>query len=194
MLEALQSMLADRTTSVAWLFIGIILLSYVLEDLAIVTAAILASQGNLPISWALLAIFIGIATGDLALYGVGRSGRRFRCVRLKLLKMPYFPMAKQRFETHLFLNLFIIRFVPGLRTVGFTLSGFMALPMSLFFGAVVTATALWSGLVFGIIYTFGQQAWLVATQYQWLLIPFALLGLFGVNRLIKTTYLKGVDK
>ncbi|AEF53407.1 DedA family protein [Marinomonas posidonica] len=191
MLETLQSMLADRTTSVTWLLIGIILLSYLLEDLAIVTAAVLASQGNMPIAWALLGIFIGIATGDLALYGLGRSGRRLRCVRLRLLKMPYFHMAKQRFETRLFLNLFIIRFVPGLRTVGFTLSGFIALPVGLFLSAVITATALWSSLVFSIIYTFGQQTWLVATQYQWLLIPVALFGLLSVNRLIKKTYLKG---
>jgi len=194
LLETLQSMLADRTTSVTWLFIGIILLSYLLEDLAIVTAAVLASQGNMPIAWALMGIFIGIATGDLALYGLGRSGRRLRCVRLKVLKMPYFHTVKQGFETHMLLNLFMIRFVPGLRTVGFTLSGFLALPVGLFFGAVIIATALWSGVVFGIIFIFGQQTWLVATQYQWLLIPFALLGLFGVNRLIKKTYLKGVNK
>ena len=51
-------------------FVGIIILSYILEDLAIVTAAILASNQVIPNSLGLIAIFVGIASGDLLLYGL----------------------------------------------------------------------------------------------------------------------------
>lgn len=76
--ESIQTWLNSGEESLLWLMLGIIALSYLLEDLAIVSAAGLATQGLIPPQYALLAIFIGIATGDLGLYYLGKSGRYFR--------------------------------------------------------------------------------------------------------------------
>lgn len=59
--------------------------------------------------FALLAIFIGIATGDIALYYLGRYSRYFRAMRYRLLTNPYFRQVRRRLLARPFINLFTIR-------------------------------------------------------------------------------------
>jgi membrane protein DedA with SNARE-associated domain len=193
LITELQAFLAGGQSSTSLLFFGIILLSYLLEDLAIVTAATLAAQGSLQPSIALLAIFVGISTGDLGLYFLGRYGRKIRFLRYKALTNPYFKVVRTRLHRGAFMNLFIIRFLPGLRSVGFTMSGFFSISLPLFLCAVLSATALWTIIVFSVVYFLGSQAWLQATQYQWLLIPIAIALLFIVNRILNKSLSKGLS-
>tara|TARA_Y100001960_G_scaffold73825_1_gene78532 strand:- start:188 stop:712 length:525 start_codon:yes stop_codon:yes gene_type:complete len=173
--------------------LGIIALSYLLEDLAIVTAAGLATQALIPPQYALLTIFIGIATGDLGLYYLGKSGRYFRGVRYKALTNRHFRVLRTKLRKNAFSSLFVIRFIPGLRTVGFTLSGFFAIPLPTFLLAVISATALWTGVVFSAIYYLGTSAWLQASEYQWVIIPCAITLLLVGNRLMNKTYSRGLS-
>ncbi|MEP3350406.1 MAG: DedA family protein [Marinomonas sp.] len=193
MIAELQAFLAEGQSSNILLFFGIILLSYFLEDLAIVTAGTLAAQGSIMPTTALLAVFVGIATGDFLLYCLGRYGRKVRFLRYKALTNPSFKKLRARFHHNAFLNLFIIRFIPGLRSVGFTLSGFFSIPLFVFFCAVVSATAIWTAAIFYVIYYLGSQAWLQTTQYQWVLIPVAVAVFFIVNRLINKSFTKGLS-
>lgn len=192
-IESIQAWLHSGEESLLWLMLGIIALSYLLEDLAIVSAAGLATQGLLPAQYALLAIFIGIATGDLGLYYLGKSGRYFRGVRYRALTNRYFRTLRAKLRHNSFSSLFIIRFVPGLRTVGFTLSGFFVIPISIFLLAVISATALWTGVVFSTIYYLGTSAWLQSSEYQWVVIPCAIALLFISNRLMNKTYSRGLS-
>ncbi|MEZ8343919.1 DedA family protein [Vibrio cyclitrophicus] len=191
--ESIQAWLNTGEESLLWLMLGIIALSYLLEDLAIVTAAGIATQGLILPQYALLAIFIGIATGDLGLYYLGKSGRYFRGVRYKALTNKYFRMLRTKLRQNAFSSLFVIRFIPGLRTVGFTLSGFFAIPLPTFLFAVISATALWTGIVFSTIYYLGTSAWLQASEYQWIVIPCAIALLFIGNRLMNKTYSRGLS-
>ncbi|MCV2403679.1 DedA family protein [Marinomonas sp. C2222] len=191
MVAELQAFLVNQGSSTLLLFLGIILLSYLLEDLAIVTAGTLAAQGAVSPSIALFAIFLGIASGDLGLYVLGRYGRKVRFLRYKALTNPHFKALRERLHKGAFVNLFIIRFVPGLRSVGFTLSGFFAIPLWLFLCAVILATSIWTVVIFSIIYSLGSQAWLQASQYQWMLIPIGIGILFVVNRVINKSLFKG---
>lgn len=192
-IESIQAWLHSGEESLLWLMLGIIALSYLLEDFAIVSAAGLATQGLLPAQYALLAIFIGIATGDLGLYYLGKSGRYFRGVRYKALTNRYFRTLRTKLRHNSFSSLFIIRFIPGLRTVGFTLSGFFVIPISIFLLAVISATALWTVVVFSTIYYLGTSAWLQASEYQWVVIPCAIALLFISNRLMNKTYSRGLS-
>lgn len=192
MIAELQAFLVSKgASSVLLLFAGIVLLSYLSEDLAIVTAGSLAAQGNIQSSVALLAIFVGIASGDLGLYFLGHFGRRSRYLRYKALTNRYFKVLRTRLQKGTFINLFVIRFVPGLRTIGFTLSGFFAIPLPFFMFAVLSATALWTMIVFSSIYYLGSIAWLQASQYQWMLIPIGVGILFIINRFVNKSLSKG---
>ncbi|MCW8335217.1 DedA family protein [Vibrio paucivorans] len=189
----LQEWITHGGHSLTWLFVGVILLSYLLEDLAIVTAAGLAAQEVMPASWALLAIFVGIATGDLGLYYLGRGARTIRVLRYRSLTNKYFKQVRSLLHRKPFINLFIIRFIPGMRTVGFTLSGFFSIPLSLFLLAVVSATSIWTAVVFGAVYQLGSVDWLQSRGYQWLTIPVAFGVLFAANRILNKSLTRGIS-
>ncbi|AQP35265.1 DedA family protein [Vibrio sp. B1-2] len=189
----IQTFLTAESHSLTLLFIGVILLSYLLEDVAIVTAATLALQNLMPPGLALLAIFVGIVSGDLGLYYLGQVAQRVRPLRYQALTNKHFRTVRRKLHHHTFLNLFIIRFVPGLRTVGFTLSGFFSIPLALFLCSVLTATALWTLIVFSTLYYLGSQVWQQSSPYQWIIIPIAVGLLMLTNRLLNKSFSKGLS-
>ncbi|MBY7667768.1 DedA family protein [Vibrio anguillarum] len=189
----IQTFLTAESHSLTLLFIGVILLSYLLEDVAIVTAATLALQNLMPPGLALLAIFVGIVSGDLGLYYLGQVAQRVRPLRYQALTNKHFRTVRRKLHHHTFLNLFIIRFVPGLRTVGFTLSGFFSIPLALFLFSVLTATALWTLIVFSTLYYLGSQVWQQSSPYQWIIIPIAVGLLMLTNRLLNKSFSKGLS-
>lgn len=164
------------------LFVAVIVLSYLLEDVAIVTAAVAASQGVMPMWSALLAIFIGIASGDVGLYGLGLAARRWRRLRGILLTKAGVRLVRRKLRAHAFSNLFLIRFIPGLRFVGFCLSGFFRVRFNTFVLSVLVATSLWTGLVFTLVYQLGENSW-VKQHLNWGLIPLMVILLLVVNRI-----------
>lgn len=189
----IQTFLTAGSHSLTLLFIGVILLSYLLEDVAIVTAATLALQNLMSPGLALLAIFVGIVSGDLGLYYLGQVAQRVRPLRYQALTNKHFRTVRRKLHHHTFLNLFIIRFVPGLRTVGFTLSGFFSIPLALFLCSVLTATALWTLIVFSTLYYLGSQVWQQSSPYQWIIIPIAIGLLMLTNRLLNKSFSKGLS-
>ncbi|MBU2899319.1 DedA family protein [Vibrio hepatarius] len=188
----IQAWLYAGHTSIWVLFVGIILLSYLLEDLAIVTAATLAVQELMPMSTALFAIFVGIATGDLGLYFIGKSAKRVRFLRYRMFQYRRVRLINRKLHQNALVTLFIVRFIPGLRTVGFTLSGFLDIPIMRFLAAVIGATSLWTILIFGSFYHLGNVAWLKDSHIIWALIPVGLCLMWMLNKIITTTLLRGM--
>ena len=188
----IQAWLYAGHTSIWVLFVGIILLSYLLEDLAIVTAATLAVQELMPMSAALFAIFVGIATGDLGLYFIGKSAQRVRFLRYRMFQYRRVRLINRKLHQNAFVTLFVVRFIPGLRTVGFTLSGFLDIPILRFLAAVIGATSLWTILIFGSFYHLGNVAWLKDSHIIWALIPVGLCLMWMLNKIITTTLLRGM--
>lgn len=175
----------------AVLFLSIILLSYLLEDLAIVTAAVLAADGSMGVGLALSAVFVGIATGDLGLYYLGAWSARWRGFRYKLLTNRSMRYVRSRLKNNTTTNIFIIRFIPGLRTLGYSLCGLFNIDVWRFMAAVLLATGLWTGLIFGLVYQLGSSEWLQTSEYKWWLVPIAVVLLFSTNRIAKQKVIKG---
>nr|WP_162922465.1 DedA family protein [Aliivibrio sp. EL58] len=185
MIHAIQNIFFIQSASLISIFIGIILLSYLLEDLAIITAASLSAQDVITPTMGLLAAFIGIASGDLGLYFLGRLSTRFRLLRYKTLTNTHLRYIRKKLQSNPMLNLFIIRFIPGLRTVGFTLSGVFHIRISTFFISVMSATAVWTAIVFPSVFFLGSSSWVKTSEHQWLLIPIMTMVLFATNRLAR---------
>ncbi|MDA9557349.1 DedA family protein [Vibrio sp.] len=188
MIESVLAWMNTHTDSIGVMVVGIILLSYLLEDLAIVTAAGLAVQDSMPLSMALLAIFIGISTGDLGLYYMGKSGRRFNRLREKALSNKYVDKISHQLHHHAFMSLFIMRFIPGMRTVGFTLSGFFNISVWVFLSAVLIATTLWTAFVFWGIYAVGNSEWLDSPTQKWMVIGSIFVVLLLLNKAISKRF------
>jgi membrane protein DedA with SNARE-associated domain len=187
----LQAWLTSGNTSLTLLCVGIVLLSYLLEDLAIATAATVSVQGHLSPSLALLSIFIGIASGDVGLYLLGRYARNVRWLRYRALTHTSFNVVREKLTQRAFANLFLIRFIPGLRTIGFTLSGFFSIPLPLFMSAVLLATSLWTLVVFTLIYQLGNVVFSALAEWKWGVIPLAFVLLFLMNRFLTPSFTRG---
>ncbi|EKO3811465.1 DedA family protein [Vibrio harveyi] len=186
----LEAWLYQGNVPLSMLFLGIVLLSYLLEDLAIVTAATLAVEQVMPTPLALLAIFTGIATGDIGLYWLGKLAQKVRFFRYRLLRYQRARRVRRTLHRKAFITLFIVRFIPGLRTVGFTLSGFLDVPKMKFLIAVLSATSLWTALIFGSFFQLGSMQWLQQHQINTLLIPIGLVVMLLLNKLISKTLLR----
>ncbi|MHA2826244.1 DedA family protein [Vibrio harveyi] len=187
---ALEAWLYQGNVPLSMLFLGVVMLSYLLEDLAIVTAATLAVEQVMPTPLALLAIFTGIATGDIGLYWLGKLAQKVRFFRYRLLRYQRARRVRRTLHHKAFITLFIVRFIPGLRTVGFTLSGFLDVPKMKFLIAVLSATSLWTALIFGSFFQLGSMQWLQQHQINSLLIPIGLVVMLLLNKLISKTLLR----
>lgn len=185
MINEFQQLISIEGAPIWLIMAGIISLSYLLEDVAIVTAASLSAQELLSPSYALIAIMFGIISGDAGLYLLGVYAKKVRFLRYRIYHNKYFSPLRRRFQKGVFLKLCVVRFIPGLRTAGFTLSGFFSVPFGLFLTSALLSTTLWVALVFSLIYRLGSSAWVQAAQYQWMLILLAAAILYVVNRIVR---------
>ncbi len=163
--------LAIIVAAVAWLW----------EDASLVSGALLAAQGQLSVPVAVIAVFVGICSGDLALYGLGRLAHRWRGLRGWILTNPSSRMLSRRFRRRTMSNILLIRFVPGLRTMGFTLCGLWRVPLHRFLVAMMLAGVAWIAVIFTIVYRLGSSDWLENSPWKWALMGIALLLLILNN-------------
>ncbi len=163
------------------LFLAVIVISWIWEDAALVTAALLAVDDRLSIPIAVLSVFIGICSGDLALYCLGRLAHRWRRLRAWILTNPSSRALSRRFRRSTMTNIMLIRFVPGLRTVGFTLCGLWRITLYRFLVAMMVAGAFWIAVVFTLVYQLGSSKWFESSHWKWSLMLIALFLLVFNN-------------
>ena len=157
------------------LFFLLIAIAWVWEDATVIGGALLAADNYLSIPLAVTAAFIGICSGDIALYYLGRLGIRVRRIRAWIVMNPDSRALRRRFRARTFSNILIIRFVPGLRTVGFTVCGLWLISLKRFLLAMSLAGIIWIAVVFTLIYQLGSSSWLASSPWKWSL---ALIALF----------------
>ena len=165
-----------------WIFFAIILSSYILEDMAIIAAALLATEQLISIPMAASAIMFGIISGDIGLYIIGHSANKHDGIKRKLLSKGRHQRYTDIFNNNLLKNILLIRFIPGLRFVCYTSCGLLKIHPGRFILGITVATALWVSVVFSIIYILGSNAWTENSHWKWALIPVAMLMLYLLNR------------
>lgn len=159
------------------LFLAIIIFAWLWEDGALIGGALLAANGDLSLSYAVCAVLLGIVSGDLGLYGLGVLARRWRGIRARFYRHKQFRKLRVTFKQKTISNILIIRFVPGLRTVGFSLCGLWGVPFYRFCVVMIAAAILWVGCLFSVIYFIGTSGWLIDSNWKWALggVAIALL-------------------
>lgn len=182
--------LLSFSTQTAWVFLVIILVSYVLEDLAIIAAAVIAADQIIPATLAFYAILIGIISGDIGLYFMGYLFKKYPRINQWLNKEGRQPRYETIFKTNLIKNILLIRFVPGLRFVCYTSCGIFRAHLGQFVLAVAIAGIIWVTVVFTLIYQLGSSSWLEYSDWKWLIIPIALSLLIVSNRQVMQRFMK----
>jgi membrane protein DedA with SNARE-associated domain len=143
----LTDLLADllmRFASDPWLLVPLIVAAtFVLEDLATVTVAVLASQMVIEGEVALASAVVGTALGDIALYAAARWARGVSFVSAWLAR-PALTRMLEWVRRHALAVVIVARFVPGLRLPIFAGAGAVRMPLLPFIAAIIVSTLIWT--------------------------------------------------
>ena len=155
----------------------IIAVSWAWEDAAVIAGALLAVDQKLGVPLALTSVFIGIMSGDIALYYLGRFAQKWRGLRGWIMLKPQFRHMSKSFRHKTLFNILLIRFVPGLRTLGFTLCGMWNVSIVRFLIAMTFAGVVWIGLIFTGVYKLGSADFIENSHWKWSLMFIAVFML-----------------
>lgn len=157
-------------------------MSYILEDLAIISAAILAAEQMISVPMAATAILCGIISGDIGLYFMGYLAREKTALKQKLTRHNRHQLLLEAIDENLFVNILLIRFVPGLRFICYTSCGLFKIDFFRFTLSVTIATSIWVMILFSFIYQLGSSSWLENSYWKWAIAPVAIAMLYFFNR------------
>lgn len=131
--------------SAAWL--GILLSTFVFEDVALITALALVARGDVSLLAAFAACFAGIVIGDLALYALGFGFKRFAPLRKWRFLHRQLAWAKSDGGASFTVLIFLSRAIPGTRLPTYLASGFAGYSLARFTLITLLSAALWVSVV-----------------------------------------------
>ncbi len=118
--------------------------SFVLEDVALISAIALMNENKLSFTAAFIAGFLGICIGDLGLYAIGYLGSRFGLEqRFQIFKKHRLAIAKFKESQAMSVSIFISRAIPGTRIPTYVASGFFRYSLWKFIWLTIVSVALW---------------------------------------------------
>jgi membrane protein DedA with SNARE-associated domain len=184
-MDRLLSILSDGSVTSAW-FQGtlIILSTFVLEDPTTIGCGLLVAEDAISFHTAFLALWIGIALGDMGLYGMGRFLGP-QTIRWGLLNEARLTQAQGCFDRNLLLAVVLSRFVPGMRIPTYVGAGiFRASPLR-FLAFTIGATLVWTLLLLGAAVLFGERVLPLLGQFRWPAAGLLLIGIVLIQRLAR---------
>jgi len=140
--------------------------TFVLEDAATIVAGMAVADGTVAMPVALGALYVGIAAGDAALYGVGRLAARYAWAA-RWVRPEQVEPIRRWLDRRLVAAVMSTRFLPGLRLPTYTVCGFLGLSFTRFLLAVVVATLIWTTLLFTAAVWFGDVAATSLGVWRW---------------------------
>lgn len=171
--------------SVALIFLGLFFATFVSEDAACLIGASLVAGGTIGFWWALAACFLGIFTGDVLLYWVGRWAGpgilRTRIAR-RFISETAGRKATNWLNSRGASVIFISRFVTGLRLPTYLIAGALRLNFAKFAIYFLVAALVWTPLLLGSA-AFAQSTLFQGNLFVGALILFLLLS--GLLRLFR---------
>jgi membrane protein DedA with SNARE-associated domain len=173
-----------------WLLcLYIFLFTFVLEDVATVSAALLSSYGHVMPEGAFIALLAGIIIGDLGLYGLGYGASRFKWAQ-KILERKQIVLIHDWLDQREILAVLAARFIPGARLPTYTAMGFFKLSFPKFVGTVFVASVLWTILLFTAIFHVGEVFVDQLETWRWPVAIFMIGLVILLPRLIQKIYRK----
>jgi membrane protein DedA with SNARE-associated domain len=151
-------------------------------EIALVSAALLATQDNLDISpvWVGMAAITGAIIGDSIGYSIGRRygmslferlGRRFP----KHFGPGHVALAKQLFTRWGVWAVFFGRFMALLRILAGPLAGALRMRYRFFLAANATGAICWAGGTTAVVYFLGLAAEKWLSRFSWVALVFAII-------------------
>ncbi len=185
-----------------WMIVVVLAVATVTsEDLACVTAGVLAAKGTFPFLLAVTGCLTGIVLSDVGLFLLGKwCGERI----IRYPPISWFVTArrleigKQLYRRYGGALVISSRFLPGTRMLAYIAAGMLGYPWKRFVVYMSLACSLWTPLVVGFSMKFGGAIlqWL-ETYQRWAMLGFPVavivvwLVLKGFFRLTEALHQKG---
>ena len=166
----------------AALMLIIALISLFSEDLACISAGVLASRGVLHLSNAIIASALGVIVFDVFIYVLGRTFKRAWLMRIPLKWMltekdlDYFTGW---FSKNAVGVLWLSRFIPGSRFPAYFSAGLCRYPFPSFMLHFIASTLVWAPILGILAYLLGQEMMNLYERYYGY-IPQLIIGV-GVS-------------
>lgn len=168
--------------SQALVLLAILLGTFILEDAATVAAALLAAEGVVPHTGALMALYTGILIGDMGLYGLGALAARWERARLWVTEHRMLR-GREFLEGSLFVTLFGARCMPGMRLPTYTASGFLGVPFPRFALYAAVLAAGWATALYSIIAILGETVLAELGPWRWGVAALVIAGAIILPRI-----------
>lgn len=155
------------------LVLAIVLATFILEDIATVTVALLASHMLINSSIAVAALVAGTVLGDLAVYFVARRAAHLPWIARRLNGGGVKPVLAW-LERNAVAMVLVARFTPGLRLPVFAGAGTIGMPARTFMLVITLSTLVWTPGLFWAAGSLGMAELGLLGAYSWVL-PAALI-------------------
>lgn len=164
---------------------GIVFLSFLSEDAAAVSSALLVLGG--PVAWPVgfVSCFLGIWLGDLGIYSAARwAGSpllRSRWLAGRISSQTI-DRLRGKFSRRATATLFVSRFLPGTRVATYVAAGLFSTSLTLFAAVTGCAVLVWVAAIFGLTKLLGMSAlvWFAGAQSKITPVLFAILCVIGI--------------
>ncbi|MCP4898653.1 MAG: hypothetical protein GY906_16900 [bacterium] len=157
------------------------LATFVLEDPTTIGCGLLVAEEKMAFLTALIGVWLGIAVGDIGLYGMGRFGGA-QLARRGHLRSNRARRASQWLERNLVLAVVVSRFVPGMRLPTYVGAGILRTSLSRFIAVAVAASLVWTLLLLWLTVLAGEYIMPMLGAMRWPVAGLALLALVLLQR------------
>jgi len=166
--------------------------TFILEDPTTVGCGLLVADGKMAFATAMIGVWVGIAVGDVGLYGLGRLLGP-RVIGRGPLTATRYRRASSWFERNLVLAVVVSRFVPGMRLPTYVSAGVLRASLGRFVAAAVAASLVWTFLLLELTVFLGEKIFPLLGNLRWPMTGVALLFLILLQRRAATSLDRGAD-
>ena len=166
-------------------------MTFIHEDAAIIAAGFGTVELHLPIWMAYVSVYLGIVSGDLLIYGLGRLAQNNKWLRSKIIG-PKVERVKLWLEAHLVRVLVLCRITPGLLFPTFVACGWFRIPVIRFATVSILAGAIYSSIVLTLVIIFGDLVLYHLGYWAWGVLALIIIG-FAVRNSFKSMWTRTTE-
>lgn len=173
--DSLFQTLSGISVDPLFLWFSIFFITFVLEEGAAAFAVMLALSDMLSLPLATTAVYFGVLTTDVGLYGLGYFASRFQWAS-RWIDGPKVKRAGAWMGPRMLPAVIMSRLLPWMLPPTFIACGFLRLPFKRFFWFTSSTGALWTAIVFAALLGFGNILMHHEVSWAWGLVIVALVA------------------
>lgn len=147
----------------------LVLIPFLHEDIAIVTAAFFYHERGFPIAVAFFCLLAGAIASDIVVFSLGAGARRIPKLR-RFVIYKNIGRARDKITRHLVLSVIFARVVPGALFPTYIACGWLGVPFVKFFIVAFCGAVVYTAIMFTLVLIFGTAIALWAGAWGWTIL------------------------